>query len=189
MKQVLYILAFCMTLVASCVKEQAIPKSLSSQNELKAMYLDDFYISKNLKPLFHRIDTGTSIIIFSDSVYNNFGGSLKQIGFRFSNPNIAYRNFKLTVSSTSGAQYSSYSAATTTMNNGVKELMFDKITNGILLSAGWSKIVLKAKVFGNPGDSFHVTIPAGYITYHSINDQPGVVVGLPLSTEGLKIRQ
>jgi len=177
-----------MTIVAACIKEQTTPKSLSSQTGSSVTFLDDFYLSKIVKPLFHRIDTATMVTLFSDSVYNNFGGSLKHISFQFSNPNIVYKNLKLTVTSTNGEQRKSYSAATTSFQNGIKELTFDNNSTGILISPGWSTIVLRGKVFGNPRDSFHVTIPEGGIIYHSINDQPEAVVGLPLSTKGLRIR-
>jgi hypothetical protein len=188
MKQILCVLAFCMTIVVACIKEQTTPKPLSSQIESRVTFMDDFYLSKIVKPLFHRIDTATIVTLFSDSVYNNFGGSLKRISFQFSNPNIIYKNFKLTVTSTTGGQRKGYGAATTSFQNGIKELTFDNISTGILLSPGWSTIVLRGQVFGNPRDSFHVTIPQGGIIYHSINDLPGAVVGLPLSTKGLRIR-
>lgn len=184
----LCILAFCMTIVASCIKEQASPKSSFSQNESSLSSIDDFYLSKIVKPFFHRIDTATMVTVFSDSVYNNFGGSLKHITFQFSNPKIVYKNLKLTVTSTTGAQRTTYSAATTSFQSGVKELTFENTTNGILISPGWSTITLRAKIFGNPADSFHVTIPSGGIDYYSIDGQQCAVVGLPLSTKGLQIR-
>jgi hypothetical protein len=170
------------------MKEQSMPKSLSSQIESKASYMDDFYLSKNINPAFHKIDSGTTVIVFSDSVYSDFGGSVKRIGFQFSNPNIVYRNLKLIVNSASNGQYSRYKVGTTTTRNGVKEVIFDSLGNGIMLSAGWSSIVLKAKVCGNTSNSFNVSIPDGYITYRSVNENPGAVVGLPLSSKGLKIR-
>jgi hypothetical protein len=74
------------------------------------------------------------------------------------------------------------------MNNGVKELVFDNFDNGLLISPGWSTVVLRARIFGNSRDSFHVTIPEGGITYLPVNQQSGTVVGLPVSTAGLAIR-
>src|SRR3954466_8484716 len=188
MKQILILLALCLTIIASCVKEQAIPKSLTSETMSRIIFMDDFYVSKNVKPYFHKIDSGATVIVFSDSVYNNFGGSLKRICFQFSNPNINYSHLKLTVASTTGGQYKSYTASATTMNNGVKQLVFDNLGTSLLISPGWSTIVLKATVSGIRGSSFSVTIPQDGISYHSINDQAGAVVGLPLTTDGLKIR-
>jgi hypothetical protein len=176
-----------MTIIASCVKEQTTPKALSAEVASRSTFTDDFYISKSLKPFFHSIDAETMVTVFSDSVYNNFGGSLTHICFQFSNPNIDYRHLKLSVKSTNGEQYTNYSAATTTTNNGVKEFVVDNYENGLLISPGWSTIVLKAKVYGNARDSFHVTIPEGGVIYRSINQQPGNVVGLPVSTTGLRI--
>jgi hypothetical protein len=188
MKQMLLCLAICMTIIASCVKEQTLSKSFSSEMASRSTFTDDFYVSKNLKPLFHRIEAATMTTIFSDSVYNNFGGSLTHICFQFSNPDIDYSHLKLTIKSASGEQSASYNAAATTINDGIKELVFNNYDNGLLISPGWSMVVLKAKISGNVKDSFHVTIPDGGITYRSINEAPGTVVGLPVSTPGLKIK-
>ena len=67
MKQILCVLAFCMTIVVACIKEQTTPKPLSSQIESRVTFMDDFYLSKIVKPLFHRIDTATMVTLFSDS--------------------------------------------------------------------------------------------------------------------------
>src|SRR4051794_16171640 len=172
MKRILILIALCLTIIASCVKEQARPKSLTSETVSRVTFMDDFYVSRNVKPIFHKIDAGTTVTVFSDSVYNNFGGSLKRIRFQFSNPNISYSHLKLTVASTTGTQSKSYSASATTMNNGVKELLFDNLGTGLLISPGWSTVVLRANVSGSSGSSFNVTIPQDGIIYHSINDEP-----------------
>ena len=188
MKQMLALIALCLTVIASCMKEQTKPKTLDAETVSKATFTDDFYLSRNVKPFFRRIDSARTIVVFADSVYNNFGGSLRHIEFQFSNPDIDYRHLKLIIASTSGQQYVTYNASTTTTKNGSKVLVIDNQETGLLISPGWSTIVLKAKVLGKKGDRFNVTIPQGCITYYSINQLPGTVVGLPISTEGLKIR-
>jgi hypothetical protein len=188
MKTILSFTALCMLIITSCIKDQITPKSIASEIVSKAAYLDDFVLSGNLRPRFRKIDSATTVTVFSDSVYNNFGGSIRHIGFQFSNPDIVYRNLKLIVSGINGEQHSSYIVEQPITNNGVKEFVFDDPNVGISLYPGWNKIVVKAKIFGKTGDSFHVTIPEGYITYYSINDEPGGVVGLPVSTKGLQIR-
>lgn len=188
MKKILFFAALCMVIITACVKEQTTPKSVNSAMMLEATYMDDFVLSAiSVAPDFHKIDTGKLVTVFYDSVYSNFGGFLKHIGFQFSNSKIVYNNLRCIINTGNGTQRLGYFSGKTTINNGTKEFVYDD-PNGIFLSPGWNTIVLKAKIFGNSGDSFHVTIPAGHVTYYSIDRKPGGVVGLPISTKGLRIR-
>jgi hypothetical protein len=177
-----------MLIITACVKEQALPRSINSSMVLEATYMDDFVLSGiSVAPRFHTIDTGKLVMVFSDSVFSNFGGFLTHIGFQFSNSNIKYSNLRLIINSANSGQRLGYITAKTTIDNAKKEFIYDD-PKGIFLSPGWNTIVLKARISGNSKDSFHVTIPAGYIIYNSIDHKPGGIVGLPISTKGLRIR-
>lgn|GEM_PF-2826891 len=188
MKRILAFTALSMLIITACVKEQTTPMSINSKIVLDATYMDDFVLSRiSVAPPFHKIDTGRLVTVFYDSVFSNFGGFLKHIGFQFSNANITYGGLKCIINNASNGQRIGYISGKTKINNGVKEFVYDD-SNGIFLSPGWNIIVLKAKIFGVSRDSFYVSIPAGYVTYYSIDQKPGGVVGLPISTKGLQIR-